>query len=69
MLVQTLSCMGGFRCVKRDSCQHYHERTDATPFERLCAKDTFNFYRPMRRNSSTATFFLTPERKEGACQP
>lgn len=48
MLVQQMSCMGGFKCEKRDSCNHYHARSDSTPFERLCVKGGFNMYQPRR---------------------
>ena len=43
----TLSCMGGWSCLKRDTCA-CHLFTTGKPVERLCEAGQFNAYTPIQ---------------------
>lgn len=38
------ACMGGFRCLKRETCVHHHREDRSNPAERLCEPGQYGAY-------------------------
>lgn len=40
----TVSCMGSFRCLKRDTCVHHVNEDRSDPHEKLCEPGQYGAY-------------------------
>lgn len=45
--MKAMACMGGWKCLRRERCAHYHAEHRWMPAERLCSPGQFDQWLPL----------------------